>query len=93
MIHLALFFFLSTFMCRVNVCPYQGSRTIRTEEAILISLARLSPFVSSNKQTMPGDDKTSSEGRGTDDASDKDAESGESSAFSDDDPSDESSVE
>ena len=33
---------------RVNVCPFQGSRTIRTEEAVLISLARLSPFVSAN---------------------------------------------
>jgi methyltransferase len=27
----------------VNVCPYQGSRTIRTEEAILITLAKLNP--------------------------------------------------
>ena len=25
----------------VNVCPRQGSRTIRTEEAVLITLARL----------------------------------------------------
>jgi predicted SPOUT superfamily RNA methylase MTH1 len=32
----------------VNTCPFQGSRTIRTEEAVLISLARLSPFVSTN---------------------------------------------
>lgn len=29
----------------VNICPYQGSRTIRTEEAILIALARLSPIL------------------------------------------------
>lgn len=27
----------------VNTCPSQGSRTIRTEEAILISLAALQP--------------------------------------------------
>ena len=29
----------------VNVCPYQGSRTIRSEEAVLITLARLSPLL------------------------------------------------
>jgi methyltransferase len=29
----------------VNVCPYQGSRTIRTEEAVLITLARLAPLL------------------------------------------------
>jgi hypothetical protein len=33
---------------RVNICPYQGSRTIRTEEAVLITLSRLSPFISKN---------------------------------------------
>mmetsp|Transcript_16961 Transcript_16961/g.37039 ORF Transcript_16961/g.37039 Transcript_16961/m.37039 type:complete len:531 (-) Transcript_16961:132-1724(-) len=27
----------------INVCKYQGSRTIRTEEAVLITLAKLSP--------------------------------------------------
>jgi methyltransferase len=29
----------------VNTCPFQGSRTIRTEEAIPISLATLQPFL------------------------------------------------
>ena len=29
----------------INVCPFQGSRTIRSEEAVLITLARLSPFL------------------------------------------------
>jgi methyltransferase len=29
----------------VNVCPYQGSRTIRTEEAVLITLARFAPIL------------------------------------------------
>ena len=29
----------------VNTCPTQGSRTIRTEEAILISLAALRPHL------------------------------------------------
>ena len=32
----------------VNICPYQGSRTIRTEEALLIALSRLSPFIAKN---------------------------------------------
>lgn len=35
----------SLFDLWVNVCPFQGSRTIRTEEAILISLAKLSPHL------------------------------------------------
>ena len=30
---------------RVNTCPYQGSRTIRTEEAIWLSLPRLRPHL------------------------------------------------
>ena len=29
----------------VNTCPNQGSRTIRTEEAVLITLARLQPAI------------------------------------------------
>jgi predicted SPOUT superfamily RNA methylase MTH1 len=29
----------------INVCPYQGSRTIRSEEAILVTLAKLSPLL------------------------------------------------
>jgi len=36
----------------VNICPYQGSRTVRTEEAILMSLARFSPhFVAAACET------------------------------------------
>jgi len=35
----------SLFDMWVNVCQFQGSRTIRTEEAVLISLARLRPFL------------------------------------------------
>mmetsp|Transcript_16740 Transcript_16740/g.38487 ORF Transcript_16740/g.38487 Transcript_16740/m.38487 type:complete len:288 (+) Transcript_16740:3-866(+) len=38
----------SLFDLWINTCPFQGSRTIRTEEAILISLARLSPYLSTN---------------------------------------------
>lgn len=29
-------------VARLNTCPFQGSRTIRTEEAVLISLSQLS---------------------------------------------------
>lgn len=29
----------------VNICPYQGSRTIRTEEAVWIALAKYSPLL------------------------------------------------
>mmetsp|Transcript_16539 Transcript_16539/g.18372 ORF Transcript_16539/g.18372 Transcript_16539/m.18372 type:complete len:500 (+) Transcript_16539:127-1626(+) len=29
----------------INICPFQGSRTIRTEEAVLIGLARLAPTI------------------------------------------------
>jgi len=32
----------------VNICPYQGSRTIRSEEAVFIALARLSPYIARN---------------------------------------------
>mmetsp|Transcript_32401 Transcript_32401/g.32701 ORF Transcript_32401/g.32701 Transcript_32401/m.32701 type:complete len:322 (-) Transcript_32401:254-1219(-) len=32
----------------VNTCPYQGSRTIRTEEAVMITLARLRPYLFRN---------------------------------------------
>ena len=43
--------FALSLLFRVNICPFQGSRTIRTEEAVLISLARLSPFVSANNNS------------------------------------------
>ncbi len=32
----------------VNICPYQGSRTIRSKEAVIIALTRLSPFITKN---------------------------------------------
>lgn len=32
----------------VNVCQFQGSRTIRTEEAVLITLAKLSPLLAAD---------------------------------------------
>ncbi len=32
----------------VNICPYQGIRTIRSKEAVFIALARLSPFIAKN---------------------------------------------
>jgi hypothetical protein len=45
----------SLLFVRVNTCPYQGSRTIRTEEAVLISLASFQPFIEMN--TVPADKK------------------------------------
>jgi hypothetical protein len=43
---------LIIFCFRLNTCPYQGSRTIRTEEAVLISLAALStPIAKSSRDT------------------------------------------
>lgn len=41
----------SLFNMWVNTCPFQGSRTIRTEEAVLLSLARLRPYIARNKET------------------------------------------
>lgn len=37
----------------VNVCPFQGSRTIRTEEAVLLSLAKFSPLLAANIEVPP----------------------------------------
>ena len=37
----------------VNTCPGQGSRTIRTEEAVLITLARLRQHVLGNGTEAP----------------------------------------
>jgi Putative RNA methyltransferase len=42
---------LDCWSARVNVCPFQGSRTIRTEEAVLISLAKFSPYITASGQT------------------------------------------
>ena len=36
---------------RLNTCPYQGSRTIRTEEAVLISLTALSAAISTSSRS------------------------------------------
>ena len=36
---------------RLNTCPFQGSRTIRTEEAILISLSQLSSPLAKSART------------------------------------------
>jgi predicted SPOUT superfamily RNA methylase MTH1 len=37
----------------VNTCPAQGSRTIRTEEAILLSVSRLWPSIRASGQKEP----------------------------------------
>ncbi|GFR62570.1 chromosome 9 open reading frame 114 [Elysia marginata] len=36
----------------VNVCPHQGSRTIRTEEALLIAMSALSPKIKSAQNSI-----------------------------------------
>jgi predicted SPOUT superfamily RNA methylase MTH1 len=37
----------------LNTCPFQGSRTIRTEEAVIISLAKLSPLLIKSSLEKP----------------------------------------
>ena len=49
---------------RVNVCPYQGSRTIRTEEAVMISLAKLSPHLAANEASGNEKPKSKTEEKG-----------------------------
>ena len=44
----------------VNIAPYQGSRTIRTEEAVFITLSRLSPYIAANGLASNTENKTSS---------------------------------
>jgi hypothetical protein len=39
----------------VNTCPDQGSRTIRTEEAILITMATLRPKIATARSNMRGE--------------------------------------
>jgi Putative RNA methyltransferase len=60
---------------RLNTCPFQGSRTIRTEEAVLISLAAVSPALAKSARS---EEKVEEDPK-------KDIE------FSDESPSDESS--
>lgn len=43
---------------RVNICPFQGSRTIRTEEAVLITLSRLSPYIAKNASSLDNSGKS-----------------------------------
>jgi uncharacterized membrane protein len=68
-----LLLFFSFFLSRVNTCPYQGSRTIRTEEAVLISLARFRPFIQKNVAPVvaPSSLKVVDDVQFSDDASDE----------------------
>jgi len=43
----------------VNIAPYQGSRTIRTEEAVFITLSRLSPYIAKNGLTSEAEKNSS----------------------------------
>ena len=74
----------------MNICPYQASRTIRTEEAVMITLARMSPHVLQN--IIQSDNNN-------DNDNDNDNKQIQKNSvvkvveFSDSEPSDESSVE
>lgn len=46
----------SLFDLWVNICEYQGSRTIRTEEAVMISLSRLCPYLFPINKESEGDE-------------------------------------
>jgi hypothetical protein len=67
---------LTVFCFRLNTCPFQGSRTIRTEEAVLISLAALStPIAKSSRDTekaVDGPDVEFSDEAPSDESSDED---------------------
>ena len=65
----------------LNTCPFQGSRTIRTEEAVMISLAKINPFL----MRAAHDKEIFSQ--------DQEEEHQEDNEFSDESPSDESSEE
>jgi hypothetical protein len=60
----------------VNTCPFQGSRTIRTEEAVLISLAALSaPIIKASRDKI--EEKEEADVEFSDEApSDESSESG-----------------
>lgn len=71
----------------VNICPYQGSRTIRTEEAVLLSLARFSPyFMAAASDTKAIDEDSDT---GSDSGNESDTKK-EQIQFSDNELSDES---
>jgi len=73
--------------CRVNICPYQGSRTIRTEEALFIALARFSQYISKNCQNPVSDSKKSKQAKEivkTEDVEFSDASVSEESSDEDD---------
>mmetsp|Transcript_21562 Transcript_21562/g.45348 ORF Transcript_21562/g.45348 Transcript_21562/m.45348 type:complete len:525 (-) Transcript_21562:147-1721(-) len=71
----------------VNICPYQGSRTIRTEEALFIALARFSQYISKNCQNPVSDSKKSKQAKEivkTEDVEFSDASVSEESSDEDD---------
>ena len=74
----------SLFDLWVNICEYQGSRTIRTEEAVMICLSRLCPYLFPINRDSEGVSESSS----TSLVQPKDINS---VVFSDDEPSEEDS--
>lgn len=74
----------------LNICPYQGSRTIRTEEAVMIALAQLTPkFLPAMYDHDPTTTTLKSGGSGL--AVDNATHDAKEIEFSDEAPSDESS--
>ena len=74
----------------LNICPYQGSRTIRTEEAVMIALAQLTPkFLPAMYDYDPTTTLKSGGGSGL--AVDEATHDAKEIEFSDEAPSDESS--
>ena len=74
----------------LNICPYQGSRTIRTEEAVMIALAQLTPkFLPAMYDYDPTTTRKSGGGSGV--AVDNATHDAKEIEFSDEAPSDESS--
>ena len=70
---------------RVNICPFQGSRTIRTEEAVMIGLSKLGPLLASNvpvsdvtqmAHTKPNDDIELNDGGVSDETSESEWNNG-----------------
>ena len=64
----------------VNVCPYQGSRTIRSEEAVFITLARMSPYIAKNGMSSESAKKVKQSVKKTEDVEFSDEEVSEESS-------------
>lgn len=69
----------------INICSFQGSRTIRSEEAVLIALAKLSPFLVKAASRAKGKQQNTQNG--------PDSKTGSAIQLAEDEVSDESSTQ